>query len=48
MQFTEPFDSLYAEVIGPVCEELQFHAYRADEVFRPGPILQDIVWWSPM
>ena len=43
MQFTEPFDSLYAEVIGPVCEELQFHAYRADEVFRPGPILQDIV-----
>ena len=43
MQFTEPFDSLYAEVIGPVCEKMQFHAYRADEVFRPGPILQDIV-----
>ncbi len=43
MQFTEPFDSLYAEVIRPVCEELQFDAYRADDVFRPGPILQDII-----
>ncbi|MCY4122604.1 MAG: hypothetical protein OXG72_16975 [Acidobacteria bacterium] len=43
MQFTEPFDSLYAEVIRPVCEELQFEAYRADDVFRPGLILQDIV-----
>ena len=43
MQFTEPFDSLYAEVIRPVCEELECRAYRADEVFRPGLILQDIV-----
>ena len=43
MQFTEPFDSLYAEVIRPVCEELQFDAYRADDVFRPGLILQDII-----
>ena len=43
MQFTEPFDSLYAEVIRPVCEALQFDAYRADDVFRPGPILQDII-----
>ena len=43
MQFTEPFDSLYAEVIGPVCERLHLDAYRADEVFRPGPILQDII-----
>ena len=43
MQFTEPFNSLYAEVIRPVCEALQFEAYRADDVFRPGPILQDII-----
>ncbi len=43
MQFTEPFDSLYAEVIRPVCEELRFAAYRADDVFRPGLILQDII-----
>ena len=43
MQFTEPFDSLYAEVIRPVCEELRFDAYRADDVFRPGLILQDVI-----
>ena len=43
MQFTEPYDSLYSEVIGPVCEELEFEAYRADDVFRPGIILQDII-----
>ena len=43
MQFTEPFNSLYAEVIRPVCEELQFEAYRADDVFRPGLVLQDII-----
>ena len=43
MQFTEPFDGLYAEVIRPVCEELEFDAYRADDVFRPGLILQDII-----
>ena len=43
MQFTEPFDSLYAEVIRPVCERMGLHAYRADEVFRPGLILQDVI-----
>lgn len=43
MQFTEPFDSLYAQVIRPVCEELQFDARRADDVFRPGLILQDSI-----
>ena len=43
MQFTEPFDSLYTEVIHPVCEEVGLRPYRADEVFRPGPILRDII-----
>ncbi len=43
MQFTEPYNSLYSEVISPVCEELGFEAYRADDVFRPGIILQDIM-----
>ena len=43
MQFTEPFDSLYSEVIRPVCEESGFQPYRADEVFRPGLVLQDII-----
>ena len=43
MEFTEPFDSLYAEVIRPVCEDLELEPYRADDVFRPGLILQDII-----
>ena len=43
MQFTEPYNSLYSEVISPVCQELEFEAYRADDVFRPGIILQDII-----
>ena len=43
MEFTEPFDSLYGEVIRPVCEDLELDPYRADDVFRPGLILQDII-----
>src|SRR5262245_32353094 len=42
MQFGEPYDTLYRQVIGPVCDKLGFKAYRADDVFKPGVILQDI------
>jgi len=42
MQFGEPYDSLYKEVIRPVSEAVGFKAFRADDVFRPGVILQDI------
>ena len=43
MQFGEPYDSLYTEVIQPVADKLGFAALRADDVFRPGVILQDII-----
>ena len=43
MQFGEPFDSLYSEVIKPVAENMDFDAYRADDVYKPGIILQDII-----
>ena len=43
MQFTEPYDSLYQEVIRPVCERGGFEVQRADDVFRPGIILRDIL-----
>jgi len=43
MQFGEPYDSLYREVIKPVCNSKGFEAYRADDVYRPGIILQDII-----
>jgi hypothetical protein len=43
MEFQEPYDSLYSEVILPVAEQMGLEAYRADEVYRPGIILQDII-----
>lgn len=43
MQFSEPYNTLYDEVIQPVAKRLNFEVYRADDVFRPGIILQDIV-----
>lgn len=43
MQFSEPYQQLYSEVIQPVTEEFGLQAYHAGEVFGPGVILQDIV-----
>lgn len=43
MQFTEPYNSLWKAVIKPVAKEAGFHAFRADDVYRPGIVLQDIV-----
>jgi hypothetical protein len=43
MQFSEPYNSLYSEVIKPVAESMGLEAYRADDVYKPGIILQDII-----
>ena len=43
MQFTEPYNSIYQEIIKPVCEEMKLSVYRADEVYKPGIILKDII-----
>jgi hypothetical protein len=43
MQFGTIYDSIYEEVIKPVCESKGFEAFRADEVYQPGIILNDIV-----
>ena len=43
MEFDARYDSLYSEVIKPVCQDHGFEAYRADDVYRPGIILQDII-----
>ena len=43
MQFGDPYDDLYQEVVRPVSKDLGFAALRADDVFRPGVILQDII-----
>jgi hypothetical protein len=43
MQFGAPYDALYQEVIQPVSHRAGFKALRADHVYRPGVILQDII-----
>lgn len=43
MQFGEPFDTLYEEVIRPVTQQAGFEAHRADDIYRPGVILRDII-----
>ncbi len=43
MQFSEPYQQLYQEVIRPVVESFDLRAYHVGEVFGPGIILQDIV-----
>jgi hypothetical protein len=43
MQFSEPYDSLWKEVIRPVADRAGYDAHRADDVFRPGIVLQDVV-----
>lgn len=42
MQFGGSYDSLYKDVIAPTSESSGFEAFRADDIFRPGIILEDI------
>lgn len=42
MQFTKPYNELYAEVIQPICNEFQIRSLRADEAYGPGLIVADI------
>jgi nucleoside 2-deoxyribosyltransferase len=42
MQFGEPFDTIYREVIKPESEKLGFEVMRIDELNQPGIIVQDI------
>jgi hypothetical protein len=43
MQFGEPFDTIYSDVISPIGESLGFEVVRADDITKPGKILDDIV-----
>ncbi|HZK81406.1 MAG TPA: hypothetical protein VFC46_10075 [Humisphaera sp.] len=42
MPFSEPFDTLYREVINPVARAAKFSVTRVDEISGPGIILDDI------
>lgn len=42
MQFSDPYQTLYSDVIQPVIESYKLRVYHAGEVFGPGIILEDI------
>jgi len=42
MQFSDPYQTLYTDVIQPVIESYKLHVYHAGEVFGPGIVLEDI------
>jgi hypothetical protein len=42
MQFTEEFNSLYVEIIKPICEKFGYEVVRADNMFTNGLLIEDI------
>ena len=43
MQYSNPFNEIYEEIIKPVCAEFGIEAHRADETYGPGLIIADVV-----
>lgn len=43
MQFSDQFNALYDDVIRPTCEKFGFEVVRADDIYKSGLIIQDIV-----
>jgi hypothetical protein len=43
MQYGDPYDAIYSEVIQPVGSEMGYFVRRADDVYVPGIVLQDII-----
>lgn len=42
MQFSQPYNELYTQVIKPICQEFGIESIRGDETFGPGIIIGDI------
>lgn len=42
MQFSDPFNALYNDVIRPTCEAFGFDVVRADDIYNAGLIIEDI------
>jgi hypothetical protein len=42
MQFSEPYNALYNDVIRPTCEAFGFEVVRADDIYNSGLIIEDI------
>ncbi len=43
MQFGKPYDTYWEEVIKPIARKAGFEPIRADDIYGPGVILQDII-----
>ena len=43
MQLSAPFTDVYLDVIKSACEDFGIEATRADEIYGPGVIIEDIV-----
>lgn len=43
MQFSEQFNALYDDVIRPTCEKFGYEVVRADDIYKSGLIIEDIV-----
>lgn len=43
MEFAEPYDNLYSQVIKRVCEARGLEVVRADEIYGPGIIIGDVI-----
>jgi hypothetical protein len=43
MEFTDEYNELFKEVITLICEKYGYECIRADEIYRPTPILNDII-----
>jgi hypothetical protein len=43
MQFSDPYNQVYSDVIKLACTEFKLEALRADEMYGPGIIIKDVV-----
>lgn len=43
MQFSQPYDQVYSEVIKNACAEYGLEPIRGDEIYEPGIIVQDVI-----
>lgn len=43
MKFDEAFSSVYEEIMVPICRNMGLEPYRADEVYKPGIIMDDVI-----
>jgi hypothetical protein len=43
MQFSDPYDQVYSDVVRTVCEGFNLQTIRADEIYGPGLIISDVV-----